>query len=100
MLVSGEVRRRTRRLGIKPLSIWIERVSWRRGCGLRLADGGDELLVIPLGLSREVSGWWNGWIGRDPEEDEEWRRGGIDGTAPLKIRVGSLFIADGFLGMC
>ena len=61
---------------------------------------GDELLVIPLGLSREVSGWWNGWIGRDPEEDEEWRQGGIDGTAPLKIRVGSLFIADGFLGMC
>ena len=35
VLVSGEVRRRTGRLGIKPLSIWIERVSWRRGCGLR-----------------------------------------------------------------
>ena len=68
----------------------------------RLGDGGDELLVIPLGSSREVSGWWNGWIGRDPEEDEEWRWGGIDGTAILKIRVRLIFIVgyryEGVLG--
>ena len=66
-LISGEVR--------SPAGCEEAALLW-------LADGGDELIVIPLGSSREVSGWWNGWIGRDPEEDEEWRREGLMGQLP------------------
>ena len=59
---------------------------------LRLDDGGDELLVIPLGSSREVSGWWNGWIGRDPDE-------GVAGWAGKKSRRDKLAAAaEGFGG--
>ena len=56
---------------------------------LRLDDDGDELLVIPLGSSREFSGWWNGWLGRDwfwlagaenKEEGSRWSGGGAMGS--------------------
>ena len=85
MLVSGEVRRRTGRLGIKPLSLWIERVSWRRGCGLRW------LLVKKVGRRRAwiERSWCFGrkgrwiwlvdfWIGSDPKE------GGDSGLAAAR----------------